>query len=159
MWLNSKKRWTNGLRALRCFPSYWVFFEKIILRFFGTSPFPFLRHSQRGFIKAAPAISYEKLIYLFNKSFFPDLWTTRNARHRTLGPSFRKNNWSAIWKFVIISIEIFIIWRNKFHESTYFYLSKTKFFDVSKVKESSFFQIDLTDPSQIFEAHLLETAT
>ena len=30
------------------------------------------------------------------------------------------------------------------------------FFDVSKVKESSFFKSDLTDPPQIFDAHLLE---
>ena len=30
------------------------------------------------------------------------------------------------------------------------------FFDVSKVKESSFFKSDLTDPHQIFDAHLLE---
>ena len=29
------------------------------------------------------------------------------------------------------------------------------FFDVSKVKESSFFKSDLTDPPQIFDAHLL----
>ena len=32
-----------------------------------------------------------------------------------------------------------------------------RFFDVSKVKESSFFKSDLTDPPQIFDAHLLET--
>ena len=31
------------------------------------------------------------------------------------------------------------------------------FFDVSKVKESSFLKSDLTDPHQIFDAHLLET--
>ena len=31
------------------------------------------------------------------------------------------------------------------------------FFDVSKVKESSFFKSDLTDPLQIFSAYLLET--
>ena len=30
------------------------------------------------------------------------------------------------------------------------------FFDVSKVKESSFFKSDLNDPPQIFDAHLLE---
>ena len=30
------------------------------------------------------------------------------------------------------------------------------FFDVSKVKDSSFFKSDLTDPPQIFNAHLLE---
>ena len=30
------------------------------------------------------------------------------------------------------------------------------FFDVSKVKELSFFKSDLTDPHQIFDAHLLE---
>ena len=30
------------------------------------------------------------------------------------------------------------------------------FFDVSKVKESSFFKSNLTDPPQIFDAHLLE---
>ena len=30
------------------------------------------------------------------------------------------------------------------------------FFDVSKVKESSFFLSDLTDPLQIFDVHLLE---
>ena len=30
------------------------------------------------------------------------------------------------------------------------------FFDVSKVKESSFSKSDLTDPPQIFDAHLLE---
>ena len=30
------------------------------------------------------------------------------------------------------------------------------FFDVSEVKESSFFKSDLTDPSQIFDARLLE---
>ena len=30
------------------------------------------------------------------------------------------------------------------------------FFDVSKVKESIFFKSDLTDPHQIFDAHLLE---
>ena len=30
------------------------------------------------------------------------------------------------------------------------------FFDVFKVKESSFFKSDLTDPPQIFDAHLLE---
>ena len=30
------------------------------------------------------------------------------------------------------------------------------YFDVSKVKESSFFKSDLTDPPQIFDAHLLE---
>ena len=30
------------------------------------------------------------------------------------------------------------------------------FFDVSKVKESSFSNSDLTDPPQIFDAHLLE---
>ena len=29
------------------------------------------------------------------------------------------------------------------------------FFDVSKVKESSFFKSDLSDPPQIFDAHLL----
>ena len=29
------------------------------------------------------------------------------------------------------------------------------FFDISKVKESSFFKSDLTDPHQIFDAHLL----
>ena len=29
------------------------------------------------------------------------------------------------------------------------------FFDDSKVKESSFFKLDLTDPPQIFDAHLL----
>ena len=29
-------------------------------------------------------------------------------------------------------------------------------FDVSTVKESNFFQSDLTDPLQIFDAHLLE---
>ena len=29
-------------------------------------------------------------------------------------------------------------------------------FDVSKVKESSFFKSDLTDPPQIFDSHLLE---
>ena len=29
-------------------------------------------------------------------------------------------------------------------------------FDVSKVKESSFFKSDLTDPPQIFDEHLLE---
>ena len=29
-------------------------------------------------------------------------------------------------------------------------------FDVSKVKESIFFKSDLTDPPQIFDAHLLE---
>ena len=32
------------------------------------------------------------------------------------------------------------------------------FFDISKVKESSFFKSDLTDPCQIFYAHLLENA-
>ena len=31
------------------------------------------------------------------------------------------------------------------------------FFDVSKMKESSYFKSDLTDPHQIFDAHLLET--
>ena len=31
------------------------------------------------------------------------------------------------------------------------------FFDVSKVKESSFYKSDLIDPPQIFDAHLLET--
>ena len=31
------------------------------------------------------------------------------------------------------------------------------FFDISKVKESSFFKWGLTDPAQIFDAHLLET--
>ena len=30
------------------------------------------------------------------------------------------------------------------------------FFDISKVKESSFFKSDLTDPPQIFDAHLFE---
>jgi len=30
------------------------------------------------------------------------------------------------------------------------------FFDVPKVKESTFFKSDLTDPPQIFDAHLLE---
>ena len=30
------------------------------------------------------------------------------------------------------------------------------FFEVSKVKESSFLKSDLTDPPQIFDAHLLE---
>ena len=30
------------------------------------------------------------------------------------------------------------------------------FLDVSKVKESSFFKSDLTDPHQIFDAHLFE---
>ena len=30
------------------------------------------------------------------------------------------------------------------------------FFDVSKVKESSFLKLELTDPPQIFDAHLLE---
>ena len=30
------------------------------------------------------------------------------------------------------------------------------FFDVSKVKKSSFFKSDLTDPPQIFDAHLIE---
>ena len=30
------------------------------------------------------------------------------------------------------------------------------FFDVSKVKESSYFKSDLTDPPQIFDAHLLD---
>ena len=30
------------------------------------------------------------------------------------------------------------------------------FFDVFKVKESRFFKSDLTDPPQIFDAHLLE---
>ena len=30
------------------------------------------------------------------------------------------------------------------------------FFDVSEVKESSFFKSDLTDPPQIFDAHLFE---
>ena len=30
------------------------------------------------------------------------------------------------------------------------------FFDVSKVKESSFLKLQLTDPPQIFDAHLLE---
>ena len=30
------------------------------------------------------------------------------------------------------------------------------YFDVSKVKESSFFKSDLTDPPQIFDVHLLE---
>ena len=32
------------------------------------------------------------------------------------------------------------------------------FFDVSKVKESSLFKSDLTDPPHIFDAHLLENA-
>ena len=31
-----------------------------------------------------------------------------------------------------------------------------RIFDVSKVKESSFFKLDLTDPPQNFDAHLLE---
>ena len=32
------------------------------------------------------------------------------------------------------------------------------FFDVFKVKESSFFKSDLTDPSQIFDTHFLENS-
>ena len=58
------------------------------------------------------------------------------------------------------------LWKDLFPKVKNFYLTLTRpllrklrmrwFFDVSKVEESSFLESNLTDPPQIFDAHLLE---
>ena len=71
----------------------------------------------------------------------------RSMRGALLGPTF----FSAL-KYEINFTEIKLTLRRPLRRK----LRMKWFFDISKVQESNFFKSDLTDPSQIFDAHLLE---